>query len=449
MSTNTHLPGLLGLALLSACAAGSSPGVTGAAGGQGQTGGSTGSPGSSVSSGTGEDLGFDGGLSGAGGSTPMGCVSGLDDDRDKDGWTVQDGDCNDCDPNVNPGAIEVIVTDVGSDGKVPPPADEDCDGKVDNVLSACDDNLALDDVDPKNGARAVGLCQFTTASPTQKKEKTWGVIDARYVRADGTTYDTPGLQVGIQSTFGPNVHVQEGKRMLELSSGHARSVGQPDMCQANSCVTNNNGDNSIHGPPMGFPQSVPNCKQAPWINDDVGLEVKLRAPTNATGYSFNFDFYSFEFPRYVCTSYNDQFVALVDPPPMGAINGNITFDSKTNPVSVNLAFFSVCDPASIGNFAHYCAAPDVCPTAPMPYCPSGAAQLEGTGFSLVPAQDAGATSWLKSQAPVHGGQELSIRFAIWDTGDVFFDSAVLVDNFQWVANGGSVSVSTDPIDTPK
>ena len=33
---------------------------------------------------------------------------------------------------------------------------------------------------------------------------------------------------------------------------------------------------------------------------------------------------------------NDQFIALVDPAPKGAINGNISFDSLSNPVSVNV-----------------------------------------------------------------------------------------------------------------
>ncbi len=48
-----------------------------------------------------------------------------------------------------------------------------------------------------------------------------------------------------------------------------------------------------------------------------------------------------------------------------------------------------------------------------------------------------------------GGDELSIRFAIWDTGDQAYDSTTLIDNFQWIANGGTVSVITDPISTPK
>jgi hypothetical protein len=60
----------------------------------------------------------------------------------------------------------------------------------------------------------------------------------------------------------------------------------------------------------------------------------MKSPTNATGYSFLFKIYSSEYPEWVCTSYNDQFIALVEPPPQGVINGNISFDSNHNPVSV-------------------------------------------------------------------------------------------------------------------
>ena len=49
----------------------------------------------------------------------------------------------------------------------------------------------------------------------------------------------------------------------------------------------------------------------------------------------------------------------------------------------------------------------------------------------------------------HLGEEFTIRFAIWDTGDQYFDSTVLVDGFEWIANGGTVAVGTDPIDDPK
>src|SRR5262249_25131156 len=64
-------------------------------------------------------------------------------------------------------------------------------------------------------------------------------------------------------------------------------------------------------------------------------------------------------------------------------------------------------------------------------------------------QDAGATSWLQTTAPVTGGSNVDIRFIIWDTGDEVWDSTVLVDGLQWIANGGTVSVGTDPIPDPK
>lgn len=348
------------------------------------------------------------------------CNSPLDADGDGDGFRGTDGDCNDCDPNVNPGAIDVIITEAGEDGGVAEAADENCDGELDNVLPACDDGIALDDLDPMNAARAIDICQTVPANG-----KSWGVLGARYVRASGAQAN-PTREVGIFDSFGANVNVQHGQRMLALSSGYARTPGQSGACGNLSCFTSGAGS-----APPGFPQDVPNCPGASTINDDVGLEVTLRAPTNATGYSFDFDFYSFEFPEWVCTSYNDQFIALVSPPPAGSIDGNISFDSQKNPVSVNIAFFEVCK---------------FDPFYPQFPCGLGSAELQGTGFDTW--DESGATSWLKTTAPVKGGEEVTIRFAIWDTGDESYDSTVLIDNFEWIASGG-VNVGTVVVPDPK
>jgi hypothetical protein len=360
---------------------------------------------------------------GAGGNTGSNCGNGPNEDGDMDGFTAAEGDCNDCDPNVNPGAIEVIVTEPlgegGGDGGVPEPSDEDCDGQIDNVLLPCDDNLTLENADPMAGAKAIDLCQ--QATPNDKK---WGVLSAQYVRANGAP-TAPTLAIGILNGFGPNVNVQGGQRMLGLSSGRVRIPGQPGACGGISC--SNNGAGSA---PPGFPQDVPGCSGGTNINDDIGLEVKLRAPKNATGYSFFFDFYSFEFPEFVCTSFNDQFIALVSPPPNGSIDGNISFDAQNNPVSVNIAFFEVC------NFN---------PGYPQFPCALGPAELQATGFDSW--GDAGATSWLKTTAPIGGGEEFTIRFATWDTGDSAWDSTVLIDNFRWIASGG-VNVGTVVVPDP-
>lgn len=367
--------------------------------------------------------GSGGGHLGAGGFdlTTSGSAGGSRDpsaDRDGDGFTPAGGDCNDDDKNVNPGAIEVKITEPDGTGQVPAPADEDCDGVIDNVAPPCDDGLSLDDFDPMSGAKAIDLC--TAAS---RDDRRWGVLDARYVRGSGEAAATSSA-VGLLGGFGPNVRVQGGARLLALSTGSARLPGQPDACFGDSC--------SAYGPgsaPRGFPQDNPDCIPSELISDDIGLEVTLRAPTNATGYGFRFKFYTFEFPEWVCLDFNDQFIALATPPPPGSYNGNLSFDSAGRPVSVNFAFFDVCDG-----------------------CPSGRSELEGTGFQAENnwfTQSDGGTRWLETEAPVTGGQEITLRFMIFDTGDDRYDSTALVDGFHWIARGGAVAVGTAPVENPR
>lgn len=335
------------------------------------------------------------------------CQTDANADEDGDGFSVAQGDCNDCDANVNPGAIEVEITEPDMMGNIPDPADEDCDGNIDNVAPPCDPGIALDDNDPYQAAAAIGLCKTSTGVGD------WGIVDAQYTRANGGAINAP-LQHGIMQFFGPNVSPLEGDRLLVLSSGRGRIPGQANACGSLTCA-----GSGASAAPAGFPQDVPACPGDTAINDDIALEVTLRAPTNATGYAFSFDFYSFEYPEWVCTSFNDQFIALVDPPPPGSINGNISFDAATNPVSVNIAFFEVCTG-----------------------CPLGTNELLGTGFGTW--DDAGATSWLATTAPVEPGDLVTIRFAIWDTGDNAWDSTALIDNFRWIADGGTVTVGTEP-----
>src|SRR5262249_18707342 len=86
----------------------------------------------------------------AGGGTGTGIpctVTDMNADMDGDGWTPAEGDCNDCDPNVNPGAIDVQHV---PDGGMPYWGDEDCDGKAGSVPGPCDTGLAVDDSNPVN-----------------------------------------------------------------------------------------------------------------------------------------------------------------------------------------------------------------------------------------------------------------------------------------------------------
>lgn len=50
---------------------------------------------------------------------------GFDLDGDSDGWTPRDGDCDDDDPEVNPGVVEVCFDEIDNDCNAL--SDEECD----------------------------------------------------------------------------------------------------------------------------------------------------------------------------------------------------------------------------------------------------------------------------------------------------------------------------------
>lgn len=345
--------------------------------------------------------------------------SDLHGDLDDDGWSVAEGDCNDCTPLMNPGAYDF-----------PGGIDEDCDGTPDNEPINCDDDLAMESTDPMDAARALGLCRV--ADPDAPKNKqTWGVLSAKYVYPDGSTtskrplyvgeecmgvgghYKEPNpLSHGILSKFGKHVIPKEGKAMLALSTGAARpgpedaSPSAGKMCTASTA-------------PEGFPTSSKEACPGQTIDpkkdiyDAIALEVKIRTPSNAKGFSYDFNFFTYEYPTFVCSSFNDFFVALMWPQRSEkALHYNISFDAKGNPVSVNNSFLEVCKPGT-----HQGKTFD---------CLLGTDELLGTGF-----EPGGATSWLRTSSPVNGAEDITLRFAIWDSNDEVKDATVLIDNIRW------------------
>ncbi len=409
--------GLALFALSMACDAGKGDSVSvGGSGGSGQSSGAI-QPDTSASTSdvVSSAAQFMTGSTGAG----MTCNSGPDEDFDQDGFTFNQGDCNDCDKNVNPSAIEVVITDPDPmTGMVPEPADEDCDGTKDNPEAMlCDTGLPLAPGSAMDAAKAIELCKVASGP------KDWGVVTAKFTGADGSAAGITD-QVGVMPKFGNVISARGGDSLFVLASGKARTVGQAGACGTCSCGTGVQGT-----PPTGFPQDN-GCGTADVIYDDRALELEIRAPSNAVGYGFDFRFFTFEYPDYVCSYVNDQFIALVNPPPTGSLNGNIAFDNMSNPVSVNIAFFDVCN-------------------VPGDPCNANAAEMGNTGFDVWNCgfNDgyAGGTSWLHTVAPVTGGQTFTIRFAIWDTGDSLLNSTSIIDNWVWVANGGTVTVGTNPV----
>ncbi len=366
-----------------------------------------------------------------------------DIDADGDGWSACAGDC--CDAAgavctkpelVNPGAYDVEGNGV----------DDDCDGDVDEPAVVCDGELGSNSADPLDYARAMDLCQFTEENVANPEDQIWGVIDASFSLADGEG-SPKAAQRAIRASFGDNIGPEGGETMAILSSGHAAATGDSNPSYQGFQIGVNH--NTSSQPPADWASAnggelpnPPGC-QAPGdlsSNDPIMLTLRVRAPTNASSFSAKMFFFSAEFPEWVCSQYNDFFVALVD---SEADNNpddkNIAIwdDGQEHwPVGVNLAkvadgLFTACQNGIIG-----CNDKDI-PESQYSGCEDSSLVL-GTGFDEldtggcgVDKYVGGGTGWLTMNGNVEPGEVFDIRLAIWDSGGHIFDSLVLLDDWRW------------------
>ncbi len=322
--------------------------------------------------------------------------------------------------------------DVPNDG-----CDNDGDGTVDNP-EVCDDGESGDTAESLS--RGIGIC-------TKASERGYGLVSAKLTRGWQRS-DAPHVeQHSLLPKFGNLLEPREGKRLAVLSTGFAQEYnGAPDepFSRGRDWYGAMPGHGGNGTAPPGFPKGANGCPQETEVNDVVDLHLELRAPKNASGFAFDFNFHSGEWPAFVCSKYNDGFIAYLDAKSYGKPD-NISFDALQNPVSVNNGFFDRCTPGT----ALGCGSE----TLGVSKCPSGPAELAGTGFGIVgvscgtetPSTLGGATGWLFSQAPIQGGETFTLDLMIWDVGDGVLDSSVLIDNFRWAL--GEVTTTTDrPVD---
>lgn len=289
-----------------------------------------------------------------------------------------------------------------------------CDPAEDNGLEAdcvtpsptpeeCDTGLPLDPSDPMDAARAIGLCRQADATLGS-----WGVIEAKWVKPDGSSLGNLQAGAGVLPKFGVNAP-QGGTSMLVLSSGTARGPNDPGYKSPSG-----DDKNYQSGTPAGYPKESPACPGniTGEAHDGIALEVKIKVPANANSFSYQQNFFTYEYPNFICSEFNDFFVTMMDPKPANLQDGNIAFDADSNPISVNNSLLQVCAKGNHGgkNFP----------------CPLGTSTLSGTGF-----EQSAATGWLTTTAPVDPGSEITLRFAIWDSGDGILDSTVLLDGFAF------------------
>lgn len=360
-------------------------------------------------------------------------------DGDGDGFTPAQGDCSDRDALVNPAAYDIPGTGI----------DEDCSGAADDEATDCDALLPSDGNDPFDAAKSLGLCKRQQGSG-------WGVVRARWVFPDGSA--SPDSSISPQfcpmigatpnpesrallSAFGSNVKPIQGGSMVVMSSGVARpgtTATMPGLGATPFAIMCTQGI-----APAGFPKASPSCGDIEAANeaaifDAVALELEIKTPSNAKSFAFDFDFYTSEWPAFVCQKTNDFFVALLESKTPGIpADKNISFDSKGNPVSVNSGFVDVCDPA-------------VGATRPggrdFP-CSLGPDQLKDTSFDPIPVSmtSHAATGWLRTSSAIVSGETIRLRFAIWDGGsDVIWDSTVLLDHFTWELKAATMPDAPTP-----
>lgn len=315
--------------------------------------------------------------------------------------------------------------------------DDDGDGTADNPPT-CDQGLAPGG-SAEGFARAIGICTKADAAG-------YGLVSAAYTRGYDVGDPPAEPQHAILSKFGNVLRPREGVALGVLSTGYAQEFDQP----AEGAPDGGPGARTPFAPgvdwkitgsaPPGLPPPTPGCSTGGGAaNDLVNVHLVLRAPKNALGFKFDFDFHSAEWPGHVCSSFNDFFVAFYRAPSFdGGVGRNISFDTNGRAVSVNIGFFDRCTAGILTGCTS---------TGPMTLssCAGGQGELQGTGFGLIrsicpktagespaPSSAGGATGWLTSRAPVTPGETLTLDFMIWDTADGALDSLVLIDNFQWI-----------------
>jgi hypothetical protein len=337
-------------------------------------------------------------------------------DNDGDGYTACDGDCDDGNPLINPGAFDF-----------PNGIDDDCDGGIDNPILNCSAGLQYTSQDPLDYAKAIDICQTTTADAMGADLK-WGLISAELRLADGTGTPAPtshAIITAMGNVLGPRMN----SNFVLFSSGHAAAPGHPYY--QGGTPQGGTGFGISSAAPPGFPTNKAGCP-IPFGSiafDPVNLKLSIRTPTNAKSLGFDHAFFSSEYPEYACSGFNDLWVTLLQTGAAGiANNKNIIFDTQGTPGSVNLNFFDRC-----------VAGPTGCAGMPgFNFCSGGKAELSGTGYGDpdapcgVQSSIGGATGWVTTEAPVLPGEVITVQFMVWDSSDGIFDSAAIFDNFRWL-----------------
>lgn len=189
-----------------------------------------------------------------------------------------------------------------------------------------------------------------------------------------------------------------GSTFAILATGLAESADDPDT-NNDETVGDEQSDDDVSYQLDGL-----NNSQG---NDLVQLTLQLNVPETMNCFTFDFGFFSEEWPDWYGSEFNDTFIAELGPPGAAstfAIVGdevqapnNIAFDPDGNVLDVNSGFGF--DPGNPN--------PDT-----------------GTTYD-------GSSGALSASAVAEPDTTIEIVFSVMDLGDSILDSAVFLDNFRW------------------
>ena len=238
------------------------------------------------------------------------------------------------------------------------------------------------------------------ASPRQAL----GLCDNDHIEEDLVigTYGT-SIEVLANLRDGSDAYARQGCQLLALSSGDIyqenKHAGELPNQPGNKVMPRFSGTDTI---------SIDRSN----IYDVTQYKVTLTAPEDAQSFSFDFRFFSAEFPEYIGSEYNDAFYAILEA------------ESTNNRAPTNISFDAVGKAIEINN--NYFASP---------FHPCSE---RGTGYT-----NGGSTCWLRTSWPIQGGETFTLTFSVHDTGDQIFTSTVLLDHFKF-HNDPAVGM-TDPL----
>ncbi len=415
-------------------------------------------------------------------------------DQDGDGYIRCENDA--CDipeecPGHDPALINPNAFEVPNNG-----LDDNSNGEIDEVVT-CDSGVSMSGI-KNNGeylAKAMDTCEgYISATLSLAGDPvTESICDGPATQgSDGNSQLPPEIQrpsltepyfddkyktYAVANKFGNVITANKSDLLTILSTGPYNS---PTM-NASEATLDAGDMKTASKVPTDWINRQKNCKfpeseackgegvisteelddqcsgtESPSVQDPIMLTVKMKVPINANAFSFDFYFFSIEFPGLVCTEYNDFFIALLDST-FNEVNPNserknnwdknMAVDDKKNPMGVSIApngIFRRCDKEGCsgsgiggiggGNKNGEC---DACEQPE---------ELAGTGFqyecTTIPiigkqCDGHGGTGWFAASGNVVPGEEITLRFAVWETGSVpygpdhSYDTTVLLDNFQW------------------